>query len=99
MYEVKTKVDYIELLLRVQNLYTNVNEENRRRLEESNAHYALQNVVALHKPRSDMNGYAACEYCSSIAYYNVPYPCRTMIEVAKEFNDYTQVTQGTRRVL
>ena len=46
--------------------------------------YALRAVVELHKPVTDMNGYSACEECSRIAYYNVPYPCLTNQAIEKE---------------
>jgi hypothetical protein len=46
--------------------------------------YALRAVVKLHKPVTDMNGYSACEECSRIAYYNVPYPCLTNQAIQRE---------------
>ena len=44
-------------------------------------------VVILHKEKIDMNGYGACEECSRTAYFNVPWPCETIKDIARELND------------
>ena len=47
---------------------------------------ALRTVVLLHKVKIDMNGYGACEECSRTAYYNVPWPCKTIQDIAEELD-------------
>ena len=46
--------------------------------------YALKSTIVLHKEKIDMNGYGACEECSRTAYYNVPWPCKTIKEISDE---------------
>lgn len=45
---------------------------------------ALRSAIELHRLSIDMNGYGSCEHCSSIAYYNVPYPCPTIQGIQEE---------------
>lgn len=48
---------------------------------------ALRGVITRHKLKIDMNGYGACEECSRTAYFNVPWPCETIKDIARELND------------
>lgn len=74
-----------ELQQRVNDLYTNVNEENPTRAEESKAHYALRAVVDLHKPIETYNmnnvhkSWLTCNFCNDEIY-----PCPTIQAIEKE---------------
>lgn len=55
------------------------------KFDNSNPYYkALRIVIIRHKIKIDMNGYGACEECSRTAYYNVPWPCKTIQDIAEE---------------
>jgi hypothetical protein len=73
-----------ELQQRVNDLYTNVNEENPTRAEESKAHYALRAVVELHKPDEvhfgDVISQIECLECK------IKYPCLTIQAIEKELS-------------
>jgi hypothetical protein len=77
-----------ELQQRVNDLYTNVNEENPTRAEESKAHYAIRAVVELHKPWTMENGDGeeslGCSCIPELPAFLNPYPCKTIQAIEKE---------------
>jgi hypothetical protein len=70
-------MNHDELQQRVNDLYTNVNEENPTRAEESKAHYALRAVVELHKPEHSIRGYR-CIFDDEL------FPCKHHQAIEKE---------------
>lgn len=55
------------------------------KFDNGNPYYkSLLSVVKRHRLKIDMNGYGACEECSRTAYFNVPWPCQTIQDIAEE---------------
>lgn len=53
-------------------------------MDAGNLIKALRSIMLRHKMMIDMNGYGSCQECSKHAYFNVPWPCNTVKEIAGE---------------